>query len=103
MAAAPGVVEFAGQVGERLYVVQRVGPDVRITYGGMVAVTAGVEPGRELVAGDSVGVASELSYLSVRIGRTHVEPLGALGLGRVRLVGPGGVKDQIVGPEPSPR
>lgn len=84
VAAATGVVEFAGSVGGRLYVVQRVGPTVRVTYGWLDAITA--TEGATVEAGTVIGVAAGATYLSVRIGEIHVEPLRALGLGRARLV-----------------
>ena len=78
------MVEFAGSVGGRLYVVQRVSPTVRVTYGWLKSMST-VE-GAIVVAGEPVGVAADTTYLSVRIGETHVEPLRALGLGQTRLV-----------------
>jgi septal ring factor EnvC (AmiA/AmiB activator) len=84
VATATGVVEFAGSVGGRLYVVQRVSPMVRVTYGWLssISATEGVAVG----AGEVIGVAADTTYLSVRVGEIHVEPLRALGLGRARLV-----------------
>lgn len=84
VATATGVVEFAGSVGGRLYVVQRVSPTVRVTYGWLssISATEGVAVG----AGEVIGVAADITYLSVRIGEIHVEPLRALGLGQARLV-----------------
>ena len=84
VATANGVVEFAGSVGGRLYVVQRVSPTVRVTYGWLSSISA-IE-GVTIVAGEAVGVAADTTYLSVRLGEIHVEPLRALGLGRARLV-----------------
>jgi len=103
VATSSGVVEFAGQVGNTLYVVQRVAPAVRVTYGGLAGLPAEMLGGHELAAGDPVGQAADTTYISVRAGDTHVEPLRALGLGRPRLVGPGGVGTSIVGPEPFAR
>jgi septal ring factor EnvC (AmiA/AmiB activator) len=103
VATASGEVEFAGQVGNTLYVVQRVSPSVRVTYGGLAGLPAEMQGGHELVPGDPVGQAADTTYISVRVGETHVEPLRALGLGRPRLVGPGGVGTAIVGPEPLSR
>lgn len=84
VASASGLVEFVGTVGERLYVVQRVSPTVRVTYGDLAS--AEVEKGATVSAGDTLGVSGESTYLSVRVGDKHVEPLRALGLGRPRLV-----------------
>lgn len=103
VATTSGNVEFAGQVGDRLYVVQRVAPTVRVTYGDLEALLPGIQSGHGLVAGEPVGLGGESTYISVRVGQTHVEPLRALGLGRPRLVGPGGVAAAIVGPEPFSR
>lgn len=77
-------MEFAGSVGGRLYVVQRVSPTVRVTYGWLASLTA-IHSG-EVLAGEAIGVAADTTYLSVRVGEIHVEPLTALGLGRSRLV-----------------
>ena len=84
VATSHGVVEFAGSVGGRLYVVQRVSPRVRVTYGWLSSISA-IE-GVTVAAGDAIGVAADTTYLSVRVGEIHVEPLRALGLGRARLV-----------------
>lgn len=84
VAATNGVVEFAGVVGGRLYVVQRVSPAIRVTYGALASVS--VQSGQAMSAGEVLGAAGESTYLSVRVGETHVEPLRALGLGRSRLV-----------------
>ena len=84
VATADGVTEFVGRVGGRLYVVQRVSPGVRVTYGALGS--ASVEEGQILVSGETLGTAGETTYLSVRVGEVHVEPLRALGLGRSRLV-----------------
>lgn len=100
MATTNGVVEFAGPVGDRLYVVQRISPSVRVTYGALASVS--VEPANPVAAGQVIGVASETTYLSVRVGETHVEPLRALGLGRSRLV-PHPTCGEIVGVSGCPR
>lgn len=84
VAVTDGVVEFAGSVGGRLYVVQRVSPTVRVTYGNLVSIDAA--KGDSVVGGDALGVSGDTTYLSVRVGEMHVEPLRALGLGRARLV-----------------
>lgn len=84
VATTNGVVEFAGPVGDRLYVVQRISPSVRVTYGALASVS--VKAADMAAAGQVIGVAGEATYLSVRVGETHVEPLRALGLGRPRLV-----------------
>jgi septal ring factor EnvC (AmiA/AmiB activator) len=101
VATADGVVEFAGSVGGTLYVVHRISPSVRVTYGGLATIAATV--GSQLVAGDAVGESSDTTYLSVRVGEIHVEPLRALGLGRSRLVPNSSESTQIVGGVGSPR
>ena len=84
VATTDGVVEFAGSVGGRLYVVQRVSPTVRVTYGALASTSA--HEAQAVSAGEPLGVSGESTYLSVRVGEVHVEPLRALGLGRSRLV-----------------
>lgn len=84
VATTDGVVEFAGSVGGRLYVVQRVSPTVRVTYGALASTSA--HEAQAVSAGESLGISGESTYLSVRVGEVHVEPLRALGLGRSRLV-----------------
>lgn len=84
VATADGVVEFAGSVGGRIYVVQRISPSVRVTYGWLTSFSAA--EGASVVAGEVLGLAADHTYLSVRVGDVHVEPLRALGLGRSRLV-----------------
>jgi septal ring factor EnvC (AmiA/AmiB activator) len=100
-AASNGIVEFAGSVGGTLYVVQRINPSVRVTYGGLA--TLATTNGAQLTAGDVVGLSAETTYLSVRVGDAHVEPLRALGLGRSRLVPGPSESTQIVGGEGLPR
>ncbi len=100
-ATTNGIVEFAGSVGGTLYVVQRISPSVRVTYGGLA--TLATADGAQLAAGDVVGESAETSYLSVRVGDSHVEPLRALGLGRSRLVPSPSESTQIVGGEGLPR
>lgn len=87
VAVAGGVVSFAGEVGGRQYVVQSIAPDVRVTYGGVRAVALNVQQGLWADAGDVLALADEDTYLGVRVGDQYVEPLGFLGLGRVRLRG----------------
>lgn len=91
LAMAGGVISFAGQVGERLYVVQHLAPDIRVTYGGVFAIGVDMQEGLWVDAGQVVAIAAESTYLGVRIGQEYVEPLRFLGLGQVRLGAPGGV------------
>ena len=91
VAIADGVVTFAGEVGGLFYVVQRIAPDVRVTYGWVSASGDSVIEGQLMERGTSIAVASESMYLGVRVGDQYVEPLRFLGLGRVRLQGSGRV------------
>lgn len=97
VAVTAGSVEFAGEVAGRVYVVQRVATGVRVTYGGLSHVAPGVAVGARLGPGEAVGETPGEAYLSVRLGDLHVEPLRALGIGRARLVGAGGVQTGSVG------
>ncbi|MGA0117589.1 MAG: peptidoglycan DD-metalloendopeptidase family protein [Ilumatobacteraceae bacterium] len=101
VAVANGEVDFVGEVGGTLYVVQRVAPTIRVTYGHLATVL--IRQGVRLSAGEPLGAAGETTYLSVRVGETHVEPLRALGLGRPRLVASPVAVTQIVGSSGSPR
>lgn len=96
VAVRDGTITFAGQVAGRLFVVQRIAPDVRVTYGWVDAVTERVAVGLQVRAGDRLGRVGRLTYLGVRVGGRYVEPLSYLGLWRVRLVGSGRA---IVGPQ----
>lgn len=91
LAVTSGVISFAGQVGERLYVVQHLAPDIRVTYGGVLSIGPNVQEGLWVDAGQVVAIAAENTYLGVRIGQEYVEPLRFLGLGQVRLGAPGAV------------
>lgn len=96
VAVRNGTITFAGQVAGRLFIVQRIAPAVRVTYGWVDAVTEHVTVGLQVRAGDRLGSVGRLTYLGVRVGTAYVEPLSYLGLWRVRLVGPGRA---IVGPQ----
>ena len=98
-AVRSGYITYAGHVGGRLYVVQRISPDVRVTYG-WLAVVGDIAVGEEVKGGQALGIAAERTYLGVRIGQTYIEPLRYLGLGGARLRGPGHV---IVGPRVASR
>ncbi|MFZ9191938.1 MAG: peptidoglycan DD-metalloendopeptidase family protein [Ilumatobacteraceae bacterium] len=73
-AGAPGQVVFAGAVGGRNYVVLRHAndPRVRITYGRLA--TIAVQLGDEVQVGATLGQASGVLYLGVRVGRIYVDP-----------------------------
>jgi septal ring factor EnvC (AmiA/AmiB activator) len=91
LALAGGFISFAGEVGGRLYVVQSFAPDIRVTYGGVLALGVDVQEGEWVDAGQVVAIADDSTYLGVRIGQEYIEPLRFLGLGQVRLGAPGPV------------
>ena len=107
-APAAGVVSFAGDVAGSLYVViavDQVGrataaPAVKVTVGRLAVIGPDVLEGVRLAEGQEIGKSGPLTHLSVRVKGVHVEPLLALGLGWVRLRGPGGV---LVGRRAVPR
>jgi septal ring factor EnvC (AmiA/AmiB activator) len=88
VAVADGTIRFSGEVGGRTYVVLEVSPGVLVTFGG---VTAPAPVDSTLNKGEQVATATDSTYLSVRWRGEHREPLRALGIGRVRLVGTGNV------------
>jgi septal ring factor EnvC (AmiA/AmiB activator) len=88
VAVTSGVISFSGAVGGRIYVVQTIAPNVRVTYGGVKTVAPNVQEGSWVDAGQLVALANESTYVGVRIGQEYVEPLRFLGLGQVRLAGP---------------
>lgn len=91
VAIADGEITFAGEVGGLIYVVQRIAPDVRITYGWLSSIEDLVTEGTMVEQGAPLGTTGENMYFGVRVGEMYVEPLRFLGLGRVRLYGPGRV------------
>ena len=88
LAVADGTVRFSGNVGGRTYVVLEVSPGVLVTFGGVTA-PAGFDAAVQ--KGERLASATDSTYLSLRVRGRHREPLGALGIGRVRLAGPGNV------------
>lgn len=96
VAARTGTITFAGRVAGRHFIVERIAPDVRVTYGWVESVAEGVTEGVQVGAGEVLGTVGRLTYLGVRVGRSYVEPLSYLGLWRIRLVGPGRT---FVGPQ----
>ena len=86
-----GVVTFAGEVGGLTYVVLRIAPDVRVTYGWLASVRPEVNEGYTITQGAVIGTTGSSTYLGVRVGETYVDPLRFLGLGHARLRGPGRV------------
>lgn len=86
-----GDVTFVGDVGGLTYVVLRVAPNVRVTYGWLATVHPDVIEGTALPQGMALGTTGSQTYLGVRVGETYVEPLRFLGLGHARLRGPGRV------------
>lgn len=89
-AVLPGVITFAGEVADKSYVVQLIGPGVKVTYG-WLGLTEGLGQGDMVEQGQILGTAGDRTYLGVRVGSRYVEPLRALGLGWTALRGPGGV------------
>lgn len=90
-ASVDGEVSFAGQVSRKLFVVQRLGADVLLTYGWLASVDRGIATGTRVARGTQLGTTGSRFYLGARIGGRYVDPLVLLGLGRVRLVGPGSI------------
>lgn len=88
-AAVTGEVSFVGQVSRRLFVVQRLANGVLLTYGWLAGTTPGLGRGRTVSRGDELGRTGTRFYLGARIRGRYVDPLVVLGLGRLRLVGPG--------------
>ena len=85
-AVASGVVTFSGAVAGRRYVVVDVGDGYRVTFGDLGA--TGLRTGDAVVAGTTVGTASESLHLGVRHGDTYVDPAPLIGrvVARPRLV-----------------
>lgn len=100
VAVRSGTITFAGPVAGRTYIVERVAPGVRVTYGWVRSVAPGIGEGVRVGAGDVLGTVGSRTYLGVRVGDRYVEPLSILGLWRPRLVGPG---RSIVGSLAAPR
>lgn len=90
LAVLPGVITFVGEVAGNTYVVELIAPGVKVTYG-WLGLTEDISQGDVVVQGQKLGEAGDQTYLGVRVGSQYVEPLRALGLGWVRLRGPGGV------------
>lgn len=95
-AVLPGVVTFVGEVAGNTYVVQLIAPGVKVTYGWM-EIAEGLAAGDAVDQGQPLGVAGDKTYLGVRRGSVYIEPLRYLGLGWVRLRGPGGVVVGLAG------
>ena len=95
-AVLPGVITFVGEVAGNTYVVELVAPGVKITYGWM-EIVEGLAEGDAVDQGQPLGVAGVRTYLGVRRGSVYIEPLRYLGLGWVRLRGPGGVVVGLAG------
>lgn len=91
VAVAAGEITFAGEVGGLTYVVQRIAPQVRVTYGWLADIGPNIVTGLVVEQGAPLGTSATAVYLGVRVGEHYVEPLRYLGLGRVRLHGPGAV------------
>lgn len=102
-AVADGVVMFAGPVARRLYVVVRIASGALVTYGWLAEVDTALQEGDAVVRGQRLGRTGEIFYLGVRDRGRPVEPLGALGFRRPRLVGPGWVQHSTVAASPPAR
>lgn len=89
VAAAAGLVTFAGQVGGRLHVTVLHPDGLRTTYGPLARIAPGVARGAAVRAGQRVGTAADLVLWTARLGTAYVDPavlLAASGTARVRLV-----------------
>lgn len=86
-AAKSGTIIFLGSVAGLTYVVQRVSPTVRITYGWFTP-SAQIAEGSYIGEGETLGFTGTRTYVGVRVGAQYVHPLRALGLAGARLVGP---------------
>jgi murein DD-endopeptidase MepM/ murein hydrolase activator NlpD len=89
VAAAAGVVAFAGQVGGPLHVTVQHADGLRTTYGPLAGIGAGVAQGRRLEAGGVVGTAGDHLLWTARLGTAYVDPavlLAASAPPSVRLV-----------------
>lgn len=86
-ATRDGAVTFAGSVGGSLWVVQQVAPGVRVTYGRLASIGAGVAVGETVTVGTPLATAARLVHLGVRTGDRYSDPLPCWA-GRVALVAP---------------
>lgn len=78
-AAADGVVQFAGQVGGRLFVVIVHADGVRTTLGFLASVT--VRVGQTMRAGQIVGTSGTSIHFGARRGDVYIDPLSLLDVG----------------------
>lgn len=85
LAITDGVISFSGDVAGDQYVVQKIAPDIRVTYGWVNQIDESVIEGAPVKAGQLLAFSGGKTYLGVRIGEQYVEPLRFLGLGNVRL------------------
>ena len=84
-AAGPGIVVFAGRVGDELDVVVRHAGDLRTTYAFLATVT--VHAGERVAAGTVVGRTGgrgtnhdgSVLHLGLRVGDTYVDPMQLFG------------------------
>jgi murein DD-endopeptidase MepM/ murein hydrolase activator NlpD len=97
-AAAPGTVEFSGEVAGVRYVVVRHLDGRRATYGKLQVTTLRV--GDRVIAGQRIGTTSAALYFGLREGERYVdpEPLLAVLRRRARLVPVDGTPPRPVGP-----
>lgn len=78
-AAAAGVVQFAGQVGGRLFVVIMHADGVRTTLGFLASVS--VRVGQQMRAGQIVGTSGTTIHFGARRGDVYIDPLSLLDVG----------------------
>lgn len=92
VAAAPGIVAFAGQVGGSLHVTVLHPDGIRTTYSFLASTT--VRRGAQVAAGQEVGRAGERLHWGARAGDAYVDPMLLVGdtdrATRAKLVPEGG-------------
>lgn len=92
VAAAVGVVVFAGPVGRSLHVVVLHADGLRTTYAFLHRVD--VRRGEHVRQGDPIGLAGETLHFGVRVGPAYLDPLALLGRrGPPRLIADPPVRD----------
>ena len=87
VAAASGVVTFAGSVAGARYVVIRDRAGIRATYGGLATVSSGMTAGADVQVGALVGRATDRFYFGLRADdpeETSIDPTPLLGRWRYR-------------------
>jgi len=85
-----GVVTFDGTVGMRRFLVTRIGPDLRLTYGDLAGEKW--DPGTVIRRGTPLGVSGGQLYIGVRRGSQPVDPALVVGRTGARLTAPRGLE-----------